>query len=172
MENSKDSIEEELLKLKDSLLCFAYKLTSDSEKAKDLLQDTALKVLTNRDKYVSQENFKGWVFTIMKNIFLNNIKKESRISSPAEQTDDVYLLNIPQECGFNTPDSSYSLKEINKVISLLSKEYRYPLLMLVVGYKYQDISHTMNIPTGTVKSRIYYARKKLQVLLKDYLDDL
>ena len=167
MDKRKDNVDEELLRLKDSLHSLAYKLISNSEGEKDLLQDLTLKALNNRDKSVSQENFKGWFFTIMKNIVQNNLKKEPCVSPRAKKSDELNILNIPQELDFESPDESCTLKEINKVISSLSNEYRYPLLMFIIGCEYIDIASSMNLPIGTVKSRIFHARKKLRVLSKD-----
>ncbi|MCM1337946.1 MAG: RNA polymerase sigma factor, partial [Candidatus Amulumruptor caecigallinarius] len=66
------SVQVELMKIQDNLLNFAYMLTSNRDDAYDLLQDTSLKVLANEDKFAENTNFKGWVFTIMRNIFINN----------------------------------------------------------------------------------------------------
>lgn len=161
-----DRFEEELLKLKDELLCFAFKLTSNTEDAKDLLQETALKVLTSRDKYTSDDNFRGWVFTIMRNLFINKLNKESRYCSFIEN--EAYILNIPQESGFGISDEYYAIKDINNALDALSEKYRNPLLMFVSGYKYEDIASITNIQKGTVKSRIHNARKLLKIMLKDY----
>ena len=73
-----NNFQQRLLGLQDNLLNFAYMLTSDREEAKDLLQDTTLKALDNEDKYIDNVNFKGWVFTIMRNIFINNYRRISR----------------------------------------------------------------------------------------------
>ena len=70
-----NNFQQRLLGLQDNLLNFAYMLTSDREEAKDLLQDTTLKALDNEDKYIDNVNFKGWVFTIMRNIFINNYRR-------------------------------------------------------------------------------------------------
>lgn len=67
--------QDRLLGLQDNLLNFAYMLTANREEAKDLLQDTTLKALDNEDKYIDNVNFKGWVFTIMRNIFINNYRR-------------------------------------------------------------------------------------------------
>ena len=161
---------EEFLKLNDELLRFAYKLTSNKEDAKDLLQETAFKVLTSRDKYTFDDNFRGWVFTIMRNLFINNVNKESRYCSLLEN--ETYILNIPEESGLGIPDESYAIKEINNALESLSEKDSNPLLMFVSGRKYEEISSLMNIPEGTVKSRIHNAREKLQIILKDFRDDL
>ena len=171
MKKVKDGLEEELLKIQNSLYHYAYILTSDRENAKDLLQDTMLKVLANRDKYISDTNFKGWVFTIMRNIFRNKRHKDCRINSLEDIYNEPYSLNIPYESGFVAEERDYTLKDIKLAIASFTEEYTIPFLMHHAGYKYEEIATYMHIPLGTVKSRIYYIRKKLQVLLKDYRED-
>jgi DNA-directed RNA polymerase specialized sigma subunit, sigma24 homolog len=118
--------QEKLLSLQDNLLNFAYMLTSNREEAKDLLQDTTLKALDNRDKYIDNVNFKGWVFTIMRNIFINNYRRIVRNQTIVDQTEDLYHLNLPQESGFDTPDGFYTVKEITKAINGFADEYKIP----------------------------------------------
>ena len=157
-----------LLSLQSNLLNFAYLLTSNRDDAYDLLQDTTLKALDNEDKYVDNVNFKGWVFTIMRNIFINNYRKSVRSATVVDQTEDLYHLNLPQESGFETPEGSVAAKEITSAINSFSDEYRVPFSMHVAGYKYNEIAEKMNLPLGTVKSRIFFARQRLQEMLKDY----
>ncbi len=157
-----------LLGLQSNLLNFAYMLTSNRDDAYDLLQDTTLKALDNEDKYVDNVNFKGWVFTIMRNIFINNYRKVVRSATIIDQTEDLYHLNLPQDSGFETPDGSVAAKEITDAINAFSDDYRIPFSMHVAGYKYNEIAEKMNLPLGTVKSRIFFARQKLQQSLKDY----
>lgn len=159
---------ERLLSLQNNLLNFAYMLTSDREEAHDLLQDTTLKALDNEDKYIDNVNFKGWVFTIMRNIFINNYRRVVRNQTVVDQTEDLYHLNLPQESGFDTPDGSYTVKEIMKAINSFSQEYRIPFTMHLMGYKYHEIAEKMQLPLGTVKSRIFFARQRLQIILRDY----
>lgn len=157
-----------LLGLQSNLLNFAYLLTSNKDDAYDLLQDTTLKALDNEDKYVENTNFKGWVFTIMRNIFINNYRKTARAATIIDQTDDLYHLNLPQESGFETPQGSIAVKEITAAINSFSDEYRVPFSMHVAGYKYNEIAEKMNLPLGTVKSRIFFARQRLQETLSEY----
>ncbi len=157
-----------LLDLQDNMFNFAYILTSDREDARDLLQDTTLKVLDNQDKFTDNTNFKGWVFTVMRNIFINNYRKLVRNQTIVDKTEDLYHLNLPQESGFDTPDGTFNVKEITKAINSFSDEYRIPFIMHIAGYKYNEIAHTMNLPLGTVKSRIFFARQKLQAMLKEF----
>lgn len=162
------SFQERLLDLQSNLLNFAYMLTSDREEAQDLLQDTTLKALDNEDKYVDNVNFKGWVFTIMRNIFINNYRRTVRNQTVVDKTEDLYHLNLPQESGFDTPDGSFTVKEIFRAINNFSSEYRVPFSMHLQGYKYHEIAEHMGLPLGTVKSRIFFARQRLQEILKDY----
>lgn len=157
-----------LLGLQSNLLNFAYILTSNRDDAYDLLQDTTLKALDNEDKYVDNVNFKGWVFTIMRNIFINNYRKVVRSATIMDQTEDLYHLNLPQDSGFETPEGSVAAKEITAAINSFSDDYRIPFSMHVAGYKYNEIAEKMNLPLGTVKSRIFFARQRLQQTLKDY----
>ena len=160
--------QERLLDLQSNLLNFAYMLTSDREEAHDLLQDTTLKARDNEDKYIDNVNFKGWVFTIMRNIFINNYRRVVRNQTIVDQTEDLYHLNLPQESGFDTPDGSYTVKEIMKAINSFSDEYRIPFSMHIEGFKYHEIADKMDLPLGTVKSRIFFARQRLQIILRDY----
>lgn len=165
---SSKKFQSKLLGLQSNLLNFAYLLTSNRDDAYDLLQDTTLKALDNEEKYVENVNFKGWVFTIMRNIFINNYRKGVRSATIIDQTEDLYHLNLPQESGFETPEGSVAAKEISSAINSFSDEYRVPFSMHVAGYKYNEIAEKMNLPLGTVKSRIFFARQRLQEMLKDY----
>lgn len=168
MEEDSDAFEKRLLDLQDSLYRFAYMLTKEKESAKDLVQDTLLKALDNRDKYVSNINLKGWISTIMRNSFINNYHKDICHKTIIDQTEDLYHINLPQNRSFYTLDSAFTLKDINRAISSLSDNFRITLSMFIVGYKYSDIATALNISVGTVKSRIFIARRKLQIVLKDY----
>ena len=165
---SSKNFQTKLLSLQGNLLNFAYLLTSNRDDAYDLLQDTTLKALDNEDKYVENVNFKGWVFTIMRNIFINNYRKVVRSATIIDQTEDLYHLNLPQESGLDTPEGSYAAGEITDAINSFSDDYRIPFSMHVAGYKDTEIAEHMNLPHGTVKSRIFFARQRLQKMLKDY----
>lgn len=163
-----EAFSKKLVSLQSSLLHFAYSLTANRDDAYDLLQDTTLKVLDNRDKYIDNTNFKGWVFTIMRNIFINNYRRVVRNQTVVDQSDDLHLLNVVQDSGLDTPEGVFAMHEINKCINSFNAEYREPFSMFVSGYKYHEIAEKMSLPLGTVKSRIFFARKKLQMSLKDY----
>lgn len=162
------SLNERLLGMQKHLGSFALSLTMNKEEAEDLMQETNLKVLDNHDKYVDNTNFNGWVFTIMRNIFINNYRRTSRSKTLIDTTDDLYHLNLAQTSGYDSPDVTYNVKEISAVINSFSEEYRRPFSMYVAGYKYEEIAQEMGIPLGTVKSRIFFARKRLKNILEGF----
>ena len=160
--------QKKLLALQNNLLSFAIILTSNRDDAYDLLQDTVLKALDNKDKYMDNTNFQGWVFTIMRNIFINNYRRAARAQTVVDTTDDLYHLNLPQDSGIASPEHSYAVTEINEAINGFSDDYRIPFSMHLAGYRYAEIAKHMNLPVGTIKSRIYYARQRLRRQLGDY----
>ena len=159
---------QDLLSVQTELLNFAYKLTADREEANDLLQETSLKALDNEEKYTAETNFKGWVYTIMRNIFINNYRKALRDQTYVDQTDNQYYLNQNIDIEGDSTEGSYDLKEMRRIVNALPKEYRIPFSMYVSGFKYREIADKLGLPLGTVKSRIYFTRQKLQEELKDF----
>lgn len=162
---------EHLIALQGDLFRFAYRLTRNHADASDLLQETSLKVLDNREKFVEETNFKAWAYTLMRNIFINNYRKALRSRNSVEHTDYVSHYNLSTQSGLETPEGAYALREINKVINSFSNAYRQPFALHVAGYTYEVIAKVLHIPLGTVKSRIFFARRRLQQLLKDYRQD-
>ena len=165
---SNTSFRTNLLNLQSNLMSFAYQLTSDREAAADLLQDTTLKALDNEEKFTADTNFKGWVMTIMRNIFINNYRRNVRQATIVDTTDDLYHLNTSQESALETPEGSLSVKEITAVLNTFDDEFRIPFNMHVAGYKYSEIAEELDLPVGTVKSRIFFARKRLREQLADF----
>lgn len=160
-----------LLAIQDNLLSFALILTSNRDDAYDLVQDTTLKVLDSEDKYAENINFKGWVFTIMRNIFINHYHKAMRNATIVDTTEDLYYLNLTHSEARDTPQDSYSVMEITQIIHRFKDDYRVPFSMHLAGYKYQEIADFMHLPVGTIKSRIFFARKRLRKDLRDYRYD-
>ena len=111
------SFRKDLIGVQEELLRFAYKLTANREEANDLLQETSLKALDNEEKYVPDTNFKGWMYTIMRNIFINNYRKIVRDQTFVDQTDNLYHLNLPQDSGFESTESAYDLKEMHRIVN-------------------------------------------------------
>ena len=160
--------QKKLLSLQENMMNFALTLTADKNDAQDLMQDTTLKVLDNQEKFVDNVNFKGWVLTIMRNIFINNYHKIVRTQTVVDQDIDLYNLDIMNDSGFDNPDGAYQIQEITSAIESLNEELKVPFSMFVSGYKYNEIAEALDVPLGTVKSRIFFARQDLKKKLKDF----
>lgn len=165
---SKHGFRDNLMSIQSKMLNFAYMLTSNRDDAYDLLQDTTLKVLDNESKYAENINFRGWVFTIMRNIFINNYRRRVRSATIVDSTEDLARLNIAQDSAEESPEGAYGVNEITEAINSFSEDFRIPFSMHIAGYKYSEIAEKMQLPLGTVKSRIYVARKRLQQMFVDY----
>lgn len=157
-----------ITELESKLKYFALSLTQNMDDAEDLLQETFLKAITYKNLFVRETNFTAWVYTIMKNTFINNYRKAARTRTAFDNTKDLYFINSGQDISNAPVDSSYSLKEIQKSIDELKDEYRIPFQMYTDGHKYKEIAKELDLPIGTVKSRIFFARKHLMEALKDY----
>ena len=151
-----------ILSIQQNMFNFAMLLTANRFDAEDLLQETTLRVLDNREKYVDNVNFKGWVLTIMRNIFINNYRKELRSQTVIDQTGDLYQLNIPENSRWENPEETMNVKEIRFIINSLNSDLKIPFSLYLDGYKYNEISDKLKLPLGTVKSRIFFARRELQ----------
>ncbi len=157
-----------IISLKERLRYFALSLTSDEESANDLLQETFLKAITYKDMFVHKTNFTAWVYTIMKNTFINNYRKANRAKTTIDNTKDLYFINSKQQSVAPPVDSEYAVNEIRNTIEKLKDEYRIPFKMYTEGHKYKEIADELELPIGTVKSRIFFARKSLMDSLKEY----
>lgn len=153
--------------LTDSLNAFAYNLTKNTEDARDLYQETAIRAITNRDKFRPDTNFKAWIFTIMKNIFINNYRKKVKSNTIIDSTDNLYFLNSGSTLIENDAYRNILMDELNGMIDSLEDNIRVPFVMHYEGYKYQEIADEFNLPLGTVKSRIFFARKALKEMIKE-----
>ena len=160
--------QQKLLSLQENMMNFALMLTANRDDAQDLLQDTTLKVLDNQDKFVDNVNFKGRGLTVMRNIFINNYHKIVRVQTVVDSSADLYNLDVVNDSGFDSPDKAYQIKEITKAINGLNDDLKVPFSMFLSGYKYNEIAEKLNVPLGTVKSRIFFARQELQKRLKDF----
>ena len=160
--------QQKLLSLQENMMNFALMLTANRDDAQDLLQDTTLKVLDNQDKFVDNVNFKGWVLTVMRNIFIYNYHMIIRVQTVVDSSADLYNLDVVNDSGFDSPDKAYQIKEITKAINGLNDDLKVPFSMFLSGYKYNEIAEKLNVPLGTVKSRIFFARQELQKRLKDF----
>ncbi|MBS1508265.1 MAG: RNA polymerase sigma factor [Bacteroidetes bacterium] len=154
--------------LRPDLKVFTRKFTHDREESHDLVQDTILKALTYRNKYREDTNIKGWLFTIMRNTYINNYRKNQRQKTSHDGTKELYYLNVEDHHTFNRPEGNSEFKEIWKNVISIKDELLIPFKMYTTGYKYEEIAKHLKIPIGTVKNRIFHARKEIQKKLQGY----
>ncbi|MEY4106791.1 MAG: hypothetical protein RL181_1133 [Bacteroidota bacterium] len=168
---AKDQIQVQLDKISPSLRAFALKLTNNTMDAEDLFQDTAFRIITNAEKYHAGTNFKAWAVTIMRNIFINNYRKKLRRNLVIDQTPNNYLLDSGTEAIPNDGETSLELTELIGMVETLPEDFRKPFIMAFEGFKYEEIAEELGSPLGTIKSRIFFARKKLQKLYREYYQE-
>ncbi|HEX4875413.1 MAG TPA: RNA polymerase sigma factor [Chitinophagaceae bacterium] len=152
----------------DFLKPFAINLTRDTEAANDLFQETLYKALANQEKYHVGTNIKAWLFTIMRNIFINNYRRKAKQKTIFDSTPNDFLLNQKQATVANAAEGSIRLKEIQAAIEQLPEIFKTPFLLYFDGYKYNEIADALHEPLGTIKSRIHFARKLLKEQLSRY----
>lgn len=147
---------------------FAVSLTHDQEIAKDLFQETLYKALANRDKYCTGTNIKAWLFTIMRNIFINDYRRKAKHRTIFDNSQKIELGNATKVVVHNDGENSLQLKEINNAIYQIPQIFKVPFLLYFEGYRYHEISEWLNEPLGTIKSRIHFARKLLKEKINRY----
>ena len=158
--------QDNLTPIRDLLFAFALKLTRNQEDAKDLMQETLTRAYGNIHRFEVDTNFKAWISTIMRNSFINNYRKmktRNRVEKPVED----FLFAVENACTTGNAHSTIMQKELTNMMDKLEDGYRTPFLMFFQGYHYDEISKMMDIPMGTVKSRIFFARKKLKSMVHE-----
>jgi len=158
----------EVGRIAPELRSLTYRFTKDRDESKDLVQDTLLRALHYRRLYRRDTNLKGWLFTIMRNIYINNFNKTRLERATRDRTRDLPFLNIADDYTYRCPDGSAIMDEMWKEVNSIRKELREPFTMHLAGYLYEDIAEKLKIPLGTVKSRIFHARKEIQKKLPGY----
>ncbi len=164
----RDEFTGKIADLRPTLREFTYRFTRNREESQDLVQDTILKALTYRDKFRNDTNLKGWLFTIMRNTFINNYRKNQKARTTHDDTRDLYRLNVEDEYTFNRPVEKMEFKEVWSNMNSIREEFLVPFKMYITGYKYHEIAEHLGIPIGTVKNRIFQARKEVQKKLAGY----
>ncbi len=155
----------QIISYQDRLKRFAYSLVSDKDEAYDLVQETYLKAFSYREKLTDYSNLRVWIMTIMKNIFINNYRRNNK---GRNILNEKIAIMKDLEPGFKSTDSYYTQNEINKALDGLNDELKQPFVKYVNGFKYREISEELNLNIGTVKSRIFTARQQLMESLKDF----
>ncbi|MEI7588727.1 MAG: RNA polymerase sigma factor [Chitinophagia bacterium] len=152
----------------DFLKPFAINLTKDQESAKDLFQETLYRALSNKDKYNVGTNIKAWLYTIMRNIFINDYRKRSKQSVVLDNSPNDFLIDQTKTKVLNDGVTNLNLREVKQLIYDLPELFRTPFNLYFEGYKYNEISDALNEPLGTIKSRIHFARKILKQKIQRY----
>ena len=158
---------EKIEKIEDLLFGFAMKLTKNRENAKDLMQETLRRAYENRVRYRIGTHFKSWLTTIMYNTFVNDYRKRKTRNKVEQPVEDIVFLE-DRKTTEGRGDRNILRKELNDILQEIDGKYSKPFLMFFKGYHYDEISDQMDLPIGTVKSRIFYARKKLKEIIKSY----
>lgn len=147
---------------------FAVTLTRDNETAKDLFQETLFRALANKEKYNVGTNIKAWLYTIMRNVFINDYRRKARQNTIFDSTPNDFLLDYNQTTASNTAEKTMQLKEIQTSINNLPDIFKKPFLLYFDGFKYHEIAGMLKEPLGTIKSRIHFARKLLKAEIQRY----
>jgi len=158
----------QICELRGSLQQFAINFTKNSEDASDLVQDTMIKAIRYSYLYKEGTNLKGWLFTILKNTFINDYRKAVRKQAVV---DDLTSQHLQVSASTNNSTNKFIREDINLALSSLQPEYSVPFLRYFEGYKYHEIAEEMNMPIGTVKTRIHIARKLLKANLTMYSEE-
>ncbi len=152
---------EQLDSLNKQLFGNALRLTVNRTNAQDLMQETVMRAFANRSRFTEGTNFKAWVYTIMQHCFINEYRKRRTRSHVVHLIEDnmkVVMLAPSQNAG----PSIVMMKELRSMVDDLCETNRIPFEMFVDGFCYLEIAAQLNVPIGTVKSRIFMARKRLK----------
>lgn len=163
-----NEMEKLLLAARGKLRLYAFSLTSDWEKAEDLLQETSLKVLNSASKFEDKGKFFSWARKIMYNTFANIAKREEYYRC-IEQPDSTTLFRNSEQEELHI-DTEIDIEEIYNAIDELPGNSSKVMQLLISGHRYMEIAVQMKIPVGTVKTRINVSRTILKHKLKDYLN--
>ncbi len=155
-------ITSQICELEGTLRQFTYRFTKNQEESQDLVQDTILKALIYKNKFKKDTNLKGWLFTIMRNTFINNYRKSKIAKTSTDNTKELYFLNVADSNTPSRPEKLFEFNEMWENINEVKEELQIPFKMYETGYKYHEIADHLNIPIGTVKNRIFHARKEIQ----------
>lgn len=157
-----------IVAMEQDLHRFAYKLTANRESANDLVQDCVLQALDNHDKFTHSKNLKGWMYTIMRNIFINNYRRAAREMNIIDDDYSILQQSLIEDGEADRFELAYDLKLLYRAIHNIPEDMKVPFQMFVAGFKYREIAEKLGLPIGTVKSRLFFIRKRLKEELKDF----
>lgn len=154
-----------------SLSSYAFYFTRDEENANDLVQDTVLKAFSYYNKFKEGTNLQAWLYTILKNTFINYYRRKVKTNSIILKSDTISSSDLFKSSLRNAAEGKFVMDDIEHALSKLAEEYYHPFSMYYEGYKYHEIAAYFQIPIGTVKTRIHVARQLLKKKLKPYSTD-
>lgn len=157
----------EITRLQPTLKALTHRFTYDREVSADLVQDTLLRAFQYRENYRRNTNLSGWLFTIMRNTYINQYRKTQRAGILTPEGSENALRLIEGE-RTSCPARRLELDEVWRNVNTLEENLRLPFKMHTSGYKYEEIASRLGIPVGTVKNRIFHARKEIQKKLEGY----
>lgn len=152
----------------DSLRLYAMQFTKDRDDADDLVQDTIVKAVMYYSHFKKGTNIRGWLYTIMKNTFINNYRRIVKSKVFITKTDEISNHHLIYSASKNQGENKFVMDDIKSALNKLSKDYYIPFNMYFEGYKYHEIAEQLQIPIGTVKTRIHIARKQMKDDLSAY----
>ncbi|MEL6925617.1 MAG: sigma-70 family RNA polymerase sigma factor [Bacteroidota bacterium] len=147
--------------LYDLLMGFAMRLTKNRTDAEDLMQETICRAYKNKHRYQPGTNFKAWMTTIMRNSYINLYRKRKTRNTTSEPV-ETFAYSLESTGPDALAENRVQHSELVDIVHSLSDTYRVAFLMSYQGYQYNEIAEKLQIPMGTVKSRINYARKLLK----------
>jgi len=180
LKRTKDTIfEKEFLPHADALYTFAFHLTYKEEDAHDLVQDTFLKAYRFIDSYIAGTNAKAWLFKILKNTFINEYRRKSKEPNRVDIDDVAAYQDVDDASSVGNLDLREEVvqgligDEVTKAVNELPVDFRTVILLCdVEGFSYEEIAKIVDIPVGTVRSRLHRARNLLKDLLRNYAKTL
>lgn len=168
--------EEEFLPQIEALYTFAYHLTYNEDDANDLVQETYLKAFRFIDKYNEGTNAKAWLFKILKNAFINQYRRKSKQPTQVDYEDITSYQDVEEDSSLpgyadlrEEMFQSMIGDEVTNAINALPVDFRVVILLCdIEGFTYEEISKILDIPIGTVRSRLHRARNMLKEKLREY----
>jgi RNA polymerase sigma-70 factor (ECF subfamily) len=157
-----------LQKNESMLIKQATRLTKDINTAYDLYQETAYRALKHAGRFTEDTNAQAWLVTIMRNLFINDYRKKKRRQTLQDGTPNNYLLNATEAEVYNGGESEFDYQSLLCIVDDLDESLRIPFVLNYEGYKYEEIAEQLDIPLGTVKSRIFFARKRMKAAVKQH----
>lgn len=151
--------------LQAELFGLALKLSKEYNDAQDLVQESITKAFKNKHRFETGSNFRAWMSTILYNEFINVYRKRKR-RGKIVVSEEVGLPVVINKSSKEQAESNLLLQELEQIVNGIKEELRTPFKMYNAGYSYKEIGKELGIAIGTIKSRIFYARKELQQKIK------